>query len=483
MKYTLVILLGIALSYITPSFAQQPFTVHEWGTFTTLAGSNGVLLPGLYHEEEQLPNFVQHFPGFSGTGFIHKGLYLQCDNVTLKMETPVIYFYSDKARPVTVRVDWPGGTISQWYPNRSDGEIPTPDFNGRLDFSTAHNGWIEWNANILAHSAGDTTGIWKDGQTHTWEAPRATDANIITDSSGEVEKFLFYRGVGNASFMDGGTNTNYFLKTTFQGNTLNIENLTHYNILYGFVFERKVDEITGDSVNVIWWSGPIKDRAKIQCTPPALNIASSFETTLTELRDKLVKKGLYVKEADAMIDTWRQSYFGTTGVRVLWIVPHDATNKSLPLTITPKPDDVQRVLVARSEILTPKFEKQLVEDFANGDGGKYRNDRYYLAYQARVDAMNAAGVESGNSAATDFRVYPNPFASTATLSFHMPVSSAVQVTVSNLLGSEVARLCSSKLQAGDQSFTWDAHDMPSGMYICAFRTNSGLTSMPVMLLH
>ena len=51
---------------ITPSLAQKTnptgFIVHEWGTFTTLAGSDGILLPGLYHEEEQLPNFVQHFP-------------------------------------------------------------------------------------------------------------------------------------------------------------------------------------------------------------------------------------------------------------------------------------------------------------------------------------------------------------------------------------------------------------------------------------
>jgi len=35
------------------------FTVHEWGTFTSVSGSDGVLLPGLEVEEAPLPNFVQ----------------------------------------------------------------------------------------------------------------------------------------------------------------------------------------------------------------------------------------------------------------------------------------------------------------------------------------------------------------------------------------------------------------------------------------
>src|ERR1035437_7737973 len=109
--------------------AQQPFVVHEWGTFTTLAGSDGQLLPGLYHEEESLPYFVGSFYGFSPQ--INKGLYAPCAGATLKMETPVIYFYSDVARSVSVRVDWPAGTISQWYPPRTDGE-PYPSMSDTL---------------------------------------------------------------------------------------------------------------------------------------------------------------------------------------------------------------------------------------------------------------------------------------------------------------------------------------------------------------
>ena len=39
--------------------------------------------------------------------------------VNQKLETPVIYFYSDVARKVSVDVRFPGGVISEWYPNAS----------------------------------------------------------------------------------------------------------------------------------------------------------------------------------------------------------------------------------------------------------------------------------------------------------------------------------------------------------------------------
>ena len=34
------------------------FTVHEWGTFLVMNGSDGVTLDGMYHEEHSLPGFV-----------------------------------------------------------------------------------------------------------------------------------------------------------------------------------------------------------------------------------------------------------------------------------------------------------------------------------------------------------------------------------------------------------------------------------------
>ena len=37
------------------------FEAHEWGTFTSLLGSNGKTQNGMYHEDERLPAFVHGF--------------------------------------------------------------------------------------------------------------------------------------------------------------------------------------------------------------------------------------------------------------------------------------------------------------------------------------------------------------------------------------------------------------------------------------
>ena len=34
--------------------SRDGFVVHEWGTLTSVIGSDGSLLPGLHHEEEDL---------------------------------------------------------------------------------------------------------------------------------------------------------------------------------------------------------------------------------------------------------------------------------------------------------------------------------------------------------------------------------------------------------------------------------------------
>ena len=121
------------------------YQLHEWGTFTTVSGSDGRLLAGLEREEETLPAFTYSHMGLEngqrpdtaeiqrvlkeyGTPGIpsrSKGIGKRpLKGVTVKMETPVIYFHSNEMAPIhaKVKVGFNGGTISQWYPQRSGGE-------------------------------------------------------------------------------------------------------------------------------------------------------------------------------------------------------------------------------------------------------------------------------------------------------------------------------------------------------------------------
>lgn len=83
---------------------------------------------------------------------------------------------------------------------------------------------------------------------------------------------------------------------------------------------------------------------------------------------------------------------------------------------------------------------------------------------------------------TSLTSYPNPFADKTTINFLSPESGAVEVTVVNLLGSEVARIFDGELDAGQHEFSWDASTMPPGMYECIVRMNGQAERMPMVIV-
>ena len=59
-----------------------------------------------------------------------------------------------------------------------------------------------------------------------------------------------------------------------------------------------------------------------------------------------------------MVATWRDSWF-EEGLRVFYVVPRALTDKTLPLYIDPKPASLVRVLVGRTEVITPEMEQAI----------------------------------------------------------------------------------------------------------------------------
>src|SRR5215212_8114679 len=72
------------LWFLAATLHAAEFVVHEWGTFTSVVGSDGRMLSGLELEEERLPNFVHGFVGFAPS---NKGWNRPVAGVTVKMET------------------------------------------------------------------------------------------------------------------------------------------------------------------------------------------------------------------------------------------------------------------------------------------------------------------------------------------------------------------------------------------------------------
>ncbi len=85
---------------------------------------------------------------------------------------------------------------------------------------------------------------------------------------------------------------------------------------------------------------------------------------------------------------------------------------------------------------------------------------------------------------TDFALsqnYPNPFNPTTTISFALPKSSPVTLSVYNILGQEVARLVDGPMAAGAHQVTFDAANMASGIYFYRLQTD-GFSEQRKMVL-
>jgi len=466
------------------------FKVHEWGTFTSLCGSDGSRLNGLYKEEEKLPDFtysigsdnsfgnyyyniVGRFPNLSleddgkGVGNV------ELSNVNVKMETPVLYFYSNDSFLVDAKVMFTHGLITQYFPNASL-TFPSSIQNwGNIDFSDpATTNSIRWNAKV--HSSVSAQLAKKQGETNTWTAPRATDANLV-QVGGKYEKFLFYRGVGNFDLP---------VKTYFDEKAnLVVQNNYPDKIPYFFVYDK---EENGDTK--VWFTGAIeaKESKTIQVSSVVLS-PDAFNAKLAEFQVALTSAGLFDKESAAMLNTWKTSYFGKPGLRVFWIVPRKFTDDLLPLTLTPTAEDIQRVLIGRSEIMTPVQEKQMYDAYKRDKKlSLFFTDRFIEAYKERMAyldnnpsslqavfnkaiasvstsrAINVSGMET-------VIIYPNPTQSNLSIAIQHVSNGNVSVSISDITGRNIIQFSE---MPGNSFYQKDLNlaQLAAGMYLVNVQT-------------
>jgi hypothetical protein len=361
-------LAGIA----SPITGRSEFTVHEWGTFTSVHASDGALLTGLEREEHRLPGFVHSHVGFAPAD---KGWSRPVKNVTIKMETPVLYFYTDQETPLTVDIGFSGGSISQWYPQRGGGEKLPISMSRKsmqalppIDFAQGYNGSIQWTATVLAPDSTVEVTAPKDWETPQWPRARVAEANRVRTPDGTIEGFLFYRGIGNFELP-------LQIRFTTDGALL-LRNSGEVEIPHVWIYDNR--EHAGVRYE---WEGALAAGESKEVGWAKVHFAAD---RTNELLEPLKTAGLTEPEAKAMLATWKESYFDAPGLRVFWIVPRTFTDRILPIKITPIPDKLERVLVGRSEVLTPVFERELVDGFRRDRGTRWEADRYFLAYRERA---------------------------------------------------------------------------------------------------
>jgi hypothetical protein len=335
---------GASICYATLAAQQEPETsdmvVHEWGTFLAMNGSDGVGLEGMYHEEHSLPKFVH----------ARSRDQLRLPSVSLKGETPVIYFYTDRAQMARVSVSFPKGIWTQWYPQAA---IVGPSFTQSPSPSQLQNGRIRWSAQIIP---ANTSGIElpETSSDALWNHAREVDAAYVRthdftkpNNPAETERYIFYRGLGRSNLP--------LQFTAADGGTLSLPKEDRFGVSHLFVLR-----VEGDKASYAYRSA-LKPGETITSVIPNDSDAKPISEFTAKLCDdlaaRLVESGLFEKEARAMVNTWRESYFQTPGVRVLFVMPQAWTDQFIPLKITPTPKKTVRVMVGRTELLTPQREE------------------------------------------------------------------------------------------------------------------------------
>ena len=335
--------------------------VHEWGTFTSFAGSNGVNLEFRPLVTNDLPRFIE-----TPTSIFSK------DRVVAqqRMETPVTYFYTDVPRTVNVRVDFPQGLLTEWYPRAKragpgqQNSFGTIQGRAFLDWGPVRLTPPEQFADVRVRIPSGKTGkvvpaslppVAADD--HYGQA-RETDSAIVetvdANRISQFEKFLFYRGLGNFELP--------IKLVALGGDRFEVTN-SAADASGALLLVR----IESDRVRFTRMD-PISPGSAIEVKLP------SAESTVDLLAEatvgELIAAGLYEKEALAMVNTWRTSWFGESGTRLLYLVPGKLTDELLPLTVDPAPDERVRVLVGRLETLTPEDCQRLVHALAGSGPGE-----------------------------------------------------------------------------------------------------------------
>lgn len=383
------LLLGCRRADTEPKWA-----VHEWGTFTSLQNEAGEAIGGINTDDEPVPEFVHRLANyllllptevptifFQGAPSCHP-------DVTMRLETPVIYFHPPASVKnvvsASVKVKFRGGWLTEFYPDA------LPDATGFKDYDAR-----KWGTNRLfqfgplrACTESKLTwdnlkigGDWPltNATAHVWTSPRAVQAASVQTASGESEKFLFYRGVAHLNA------------------PLKISRDTNSDEL---LFRSQLEDLATDKPPAIrsLWLVDIQADGKIAFRPlPSLTLDRNPKKILAHtpavfspgdfnsgnlgqlkaaLQTALVADGLFADEAQALLNTWELSYFKSTGLRVFFLVPRAWTDFYLPLDISPLAD-LSRVMVGRIELVTPD-QRDGLQKIAQYPAAQIRNEAWLL---------------------------------------------------------------------------------------------------------
>jgi hypothetical protein len=401
--------------------------VHEWGTFLSVQGSDGVTLGGMVDSDEQLPPFVESRS---------ISTWERC-MMREKMETPVTYFYTDRPRDVQVQVRMPKGVLTHWFPNvcrfgpKPGAKSAVSPTDSYLDWCTLHlipdklpypreeihvatttKGQV-YSGRIVSRTADEVVlqaqdlgarlislptkelrelAVAKDSKgppppklpdvapEQIWRYARQTDSALVQVQTRQMEaipggnrikreyqceKFLFYRGLGTFTLplevrSNDGPNKAGLVLRLHNTQAQPLRGLFAVSVAKDTIQFAELTDLPAKATREV-------AAASVFVSPVPLEVG--VPQVKSAVAKALVTAGLYPREAQAMVNTWENSYFRTAGMRMLYVLPRETVDGVIPLQIRPAPNDLVRVMVGRVEVLTPAAERR-IEEAVTGLGAK-----------------------------------------------------------------------------------------------------------------
>jgi hypothetical protein len=369
----LMIFFGILLcsSVIAAEAEPKRLVVHEWGTFTTLQDFEGKDLYGINIDDEPVPAFVHNLQPHlldhavlsqAYWQFRQKAAPRQHPHVSMRLETPVIYFYPPATAKLPIHVDvdvrFRGGWLTEFYPDA----VSKPDENASPPFKFSELtsktvGRLTWTGLQIGKQ-----GTFPTTREQVWLAPRQVSSAPLKTPSGESEQYLFYRGVAKLHSPLRVATKNNGSELEIRANFKDVlQSEQSDKIAHLWLMETKANHTSAfrrlDSVIATNDPGEALSSAPRRFSPE--EFASSNRGELErEMHQALTSEGLFADEATALLTTWQRAYFESSGLRVFYTVPRSWTDHYLPLAISGEPS-ITRVMIGRVELVSDAQQETL----------------------------------------------------------------------------------------------------------------------------
>lgn len=346
------------LSSIHSAFAEEKskLVVHEWGTTTSMytsfgapqIGLNGIFVDG------QLPPFVHKLDAKNlrfkalrkgGDGLFDSEMHY---DVIMRLETPVMYFYpKGEVENFSVTAHFLGGLLNEYYPDaKTTQEKFLTDEKGSVRIKVGESrSSLTWDN--IAFSKNPAPGPATENK--VWLAPRNVKSRPIKMPNGEEERYLFYRGVAALPPL---------FRATLKEDKVEIEppsiwplpEVKELNVRDSWILTSQEAGSAAINVGAIKLTSASKDPLATVKFPVINSKDLNVEELKAQMKVALVAQGLFEDEAQAMLNTWKESYFDKQGKRILFILPKEWVEHYLPLEIS-VPSEVTRVYVGRIDFL------------------------------------------------------------------------------------------------------------------------------------